>query len=540
MFIQPNGTIKLLRGVPLDPSYGNTWLPTSASVQSDATNGLAKYTKFTFSDQTYQRVNKNTLRIQMVADRIYDCNYLMFQNYNFGSEKWFYAFIKKVEYVNNNVSEVEYEIDDMQTWMFDWDFEECYIDRMTEPYDRFGDNIVPEELDIGTDYFKQPYPGTSGADIINFNNLAVCVLITRNVTGQSPVASQTINNIYTPLRIIKGLDPTYPTAIDVVLNQYQEDEILVVYEYPAVLDDNYPNPYTLDKPIIRPTSIGAYTPRNKKLYSYPFCKLIVSNNSGQVADFKWENFDNPDTATFRVKGVFVTTPEIMLYPLNYNSYAEAFDEGIVLSNFPQCPWSGDTFKAWWAQNKASFVTSAVTSAISAIAAPAAVGAVSGGAAGAAAGAAVGLLSASGQVANSMAKVRDIKNTPSQTHGQTQTESLNAGIGRIQFNFYCVHIRPDIAMRIDGYFDRYGYAQHTMGTPVRDYRPHWSYVKTIGCEIKPKEVQSILVNTGLPADAMEHINKIHDNGITYWKTLSEIGNYSLDNSPPAPSTQTQGS
>lgn len=531
MYIQPNSMIKLLRGVPLDPTYENTWLPKNAGSQATL---LSPYVKYTLNDQTYQRVNKQTLRIQIPADNIYDCNYLMFRNTSFGT-KWFYAFIKKVEYVNNLVSEVEYEIDDMQTWLFDWDYEYCYIERMTEPYDKFGDNVVPEELDIGHDYFKQPYPGVSGNDVINLNDLSVCVLITRNVTGQSPVASQTINNVYTPLRIIKGLDPDAPSLIDIQLNQYQEDEILVVYEYPSVLDTTYPNPYSIDRTIQRPTLIGAYTPKNKKLYSYPFCKIIVSNNAGQVADYKWEHFDNPDLVKFRLKGVFVTSPEFMLYPINYNSYAEAFDEGIVLGNFPQCAWSGDTFKAWWAQNKASFVTSTVTSAISAIAAPAAAGAA-GGLAGVMSGAAVGLLSAGGQVANSMAKVQDIKNTPSQTHGQTQTECLNAGIGRIQYNIYCVHIKPEIAKRIDSYFDKYGYAQHYIGTPIRDYRPHWSYVKTIGCEIKPlTPAGGVGDNNGLPADAMTHITQIHDKGITFWKQLSEIGNYGLDNSPPTPNS-----
>lgn len=74
--------------------------------------GLAKHS---LTAQTYQRVNKGTMRVGLSADSCYDCNYLMFQNSGFGS-KWFYAFITSVEYVNNAVTEITFEIDVMQTW----------------------------------------------------------------------------------------------------------------------------------------------------------------------------------------------------------------------------------------------------------------------------------------------------------------------------------------------------------------------------------------------------------------------------------------
>ena len=56
------------------------------------------------------------------------------------------------------------------------------------------------------------------------------------------------------------------------------------------------------------------------------------------------------------------------------------------------------------------------------------------------------------------------------------------------------------------------------TPSRLARPHWTYVKTLGCTI----VGSI------PNDDMNAICKIFDNGITWWKYGSEVGQYNLDN------------
>ena len=73
---------------------------------------------------------------------------------------------------------------------------------------------------------------------------------------------------------------------------------------------------------------------------------------------------------------------------------------------------------------------------------------------------------------------------------------------------------------DNFFTRYGYATKKLKIPNRSSRPHWNYVKTVNCTI-----------TGsIPTDAARNICSIYDNGITFWKHGSEVGNYSLDNSP----------
>ena len=110
MYIAPSTNIKLLKGVPLDNTYDHTLYFEDANSQA---NYFASMAKYTFNNNTYQRVNKGTMRIGVCADNIYDCNYMMFQNTNFGT-KWFYAFINSIEYINNDVTEIEYEIDDMQ------------------------------------------------------------------------------------------------------------------------------------------------------------------------------------------------------------------------------------------------------------------------------------------------------------------------------------------------------------------------------------------------------------------------------------------
>ena len=144
-YIEPNSTIKLLTNCPLDNTYDHTIYFTSASAQTSYFESLTKYAYLEYS---YVRHNR-TLKVQApVGANLYDCNYVMFQNSAFGA-KWFYAFIKGVEYVNNGVSQIEFQIDIMQTWLFDYQLEECFVEREHSATDAIGDNIVPENLELG-------------------------------------------------------------------------------------------------------------------------------------------------------------------------------------------------------------------------------------------------------------------------------------------------------------------------------------------------------------------------------------------------------
>lgn len=518
MYIEPNTTIKILKNVPLDPSYDHTIYFATATAQSTY---FSSKTKYTLDRQSYQRVQRGFMRVSVLAENLYDCNYIMFQNSAFGT-KWFYAFIKSVEYVNNDVSQIEFQIDVMQTWFFDYELDKCFVEREHSATDALFGNIVVENLDLGDEYV------CNSKNTFDMNNMSVCALINRNTTTGTAI-SQTINNIYTPINIIAGIPANDPQAVDYMLDNYQEDEIIAVYQYPSIFGDAATTtPTSYSKTISgNLTTIDGYTPKNKKLFSYPYNFLLVSNNSGQTATYKWENWSTGTliglTGLFNIKGVFISTPAVICYPKNYRGIVDAYDDGLVLSNFPQCPWAGDIFKAWWAQNKASFVTSGVTSVLSALG----TGVMSGIAATAfSANPVVGVsaavlstgLNIAGTVANSVAKVEDIKNTPSQTHGQTQTDSLNPGIGRVQFDFYSMSIKRQYAQIIDEYFDRYGYATKRNKVPNRDVRPHWTFTKTVGCTI-----------TGsIPADDAVAICEIYNNGITFWKNGNEVGNYNLDN------------
>lgn len=165
MYIQPNSIIQLLKGVPLDNTYTDTLYFGSVSAQRAH---FQSYTKMTFTQQSYQRVNKGTLRVQVKADDIYDYNYLIFQNASYGS-KWFYAFINKVNYINDNTSEIEYEIDEIQTWFFEATLEPSFVVREHAQTDNIGEHIAVEPVETGTPI------ATDITDKSLFNDYAVVV-----------------------------------------------------------------------------------------------------------------------------------------------------------------------------------------------------------------------------------------------------------------------------------------------------------------------------------------------------------------------------
>lgn len=187
MYIEPQTNIKLLSNVPIDNTYEHTLYFSTA--QSQAAYFMTK-AKYNLSAYTYQRVTRGVCRVGIVADSLYDCNYMMFQNAAFGN-KWFYAFITSIDYVNNVTSELHYEIDVMQTWLLQIKRNESFIDREHTPTDEIGEHIEPEPVDPG-EYVYNNYGNLFPK--LSENN-AVIVAIT-DLSNSDDDADSTSGNLY--------------------------------------------------------------------------------------------------------------------------------------------------------------------------------------------------------------------------------------------------------------------------------------------------------------------------------------------------------
>lgn len=547
MEIAPNSTIKLLSGVPLTNSYEHT-------IHFDKNDTLAQYTyfngktRFTFDNQMYQRYAKGTLRIRKPAGQIYGCNYLMFQNTAFDT-KWFYAFITSIDYINNEVTEIKYEIDVIQTYWYNWSFGECFIQRCHTVTDNLFEHTVEENLPCGEAYVM--CGDDSNIQNFDMNQMNICVLSVSAPDGNRPTPKM-FNNVFTPLKIetFKSWDTQDPNDPGIVelrdylqdfIDEGREDAVVAIYQYPTMFTDDSGSgvpSYNKEVTFHIDGLPYIYTPKNNKCYNYPYHFMRLSNNSGITHDYHFEDFEyTTEEQTpwlgrihFVVSGTNVTMPNVLCYPKNHRNITYDYDFGVTFNDFPEVGFVGDTFKAWWAQAKYSIIAEAGKASAQGAGAshaqrmandrqrgkPSSV-AVSPDAAGvmSAAGSAIGL------AYDSLAAANQKLIEPPDLHGQAIISSLNMGLSRCKFTFYEMSVKPDVMEKIDDFFSHFGYKVDTLAIPNTKARPHWTYIKTAGCTFK---------NIAAPANEMQTIEAIFDKGITLWVNGNEVGSYELDNSP----------
>lgn len=558
MYIAPNTEIRLLSGVPLDNTYAHTIYFTSKESQAEyfagktLPNGL-------LTQQSYQRYAKGTLRINRLADDIYNANYMMFRNTSFGN-RWFYAFVNNIEYVSNTVCEIEYEIDVIQTWFFDVTLLQSFVEREHSATDVAGENIVPEPVNIGEYYMGDPV----GSGL--FNTFDVVIVSPYTYVYNEPVQPWTaienkkeIDGIVTILAYTAFDSTNDETDVPNVsflakaLNQFPDnDDIACAYLLPHSMVD-YPygeqctridtdNFDSLRVPYFQhhPTTLShGYAPKNKKLLTFPYNKLVIDTADGNLSEYAFEFFDeyqegssHIDSIAFEVRGYRGINCSFRAVPIHYKGESLNYTEGCLLTDFPNVGIITDSFKAWVAQNKTRTALQLATDAIG----------VSSGAGTVMAGSQImtpitnvlskagAKMMATGYEQIGKSGVKDIGGTLAEFADRSRLRyhpkvGSNDGSqeivwGKKDFTGIQYSVNPLNAKIIDDFFNCYGYATHLVKVPNRNVRPHWTYVKTI----------DINLESNAPADDTNKIASIYDHGITFWKNPSEVGNYSLDNSP----------
>lgn len=558
MYIEPSTAVRLCKNVPLDNTYKNTIYFENATAQGSF---FASKEKKYITKNTYQRQGIGVIRLEVAADDIYDCNYMCFQNSDFGS-KWFYAFILNVEYVNNIVSEITYELDVMQTWMFDYQLKPSFVVREHTELDVPANHRVPENLELG-DYIIGQTP--SGTGVLG----TYCIVVATTFgTDYKPAAGGLWGGVYSGLQyhVFENTVAGATAANNFISGaEAVSDGIVAVFMMDKALattiGTDSPKSYDVIKNKYFDVKRNDGTPpHNRKLLSYPYNFLRVSNMSGDSIDYKYENFlgGEKGNCKFEITGDMTANPSVYLLPIGYdyvNTPNEPnYDKRLVLSSYPQLPFATDSYRAWLAQTGTNAATNALSQYLIAtmlVAVGIAGMTITGGAsaglipAGAAIGAgattavpmagalvkagttmAIGAQIGAGLNATKMgitAVGRAVAPTkfgmPDLPHGGTSGATTAVATHMLDFRFMPMHIRPQFVTIIDDYFDLYGYATNKVKIPNINTRPHWNYMQTAGCNA----IGSV------PADHMALIKQIYDTGITFWKNGAEVGDYTLDNS-----------
>lgn len=121
--ITPNTDIYILK-CPLSISNKNQI--TFANLEAQ-TNYFLSLPKIQLNDGSYQRKD-NSIRFDGHIDEIQEYDYCMYKNENYDN-KWFYAFITNMRYVNDGMTLIEIKTDVFQTWQFSLNWKQSFIER---------------------------------------------------------------------------------------------------------------------------------------------------------------------------------------------------------------------------------------------------------------------------------------------------------------------------------------------------------------------------------------------------------------------------
>lgn len=668
-YVAPNSIIQFLSNIPFDIGYENTMYFADGTEQNSY---MEQHIEYTLQAQSYTRVNRGVIRVGIGVDntsmrKLFWCNYMRFVNTDF-EQKWWYAFIDSVEYVNNNTVEITFHIDVIQTFISNLSFNQCLIEREHVLDDSIGLHTLPEQLETGeyrsypasfylvdsasptglaymynrfeyiaciilacaldnNDLSKYAYgvpvagiaAGTgkyysgvryyaykmygggeqqgiyqfnfagnwSDSDHIYFNGSNI--ILTDAATNDDTVAERVvdaINNygagagLYFAVHTDFGVITVYETtghfgsglpdvsttsatgqiysyviqegsdgdeygdinklnaALKTINENAKTDAIVGLFMmplefYPKTQSELQNGVQPLDARIYCPTTIDGYTPRNNKLFCYPYNILYATNNTGAYAEYKYENFIRPyDDGTvtgvggyytrFKIWGNISMNPGMYCAPAFYNGNAlgtGATDDELVVTGFPMCSFNVDSYKAWLAQNAGTIAATA-----SDIMGDWASSFINSGLV------ASGFLSSKNKVRDTMqvvnqfdsaldktgyalGKLYDHSRKPPQVSGQNNT-NLAYQAGQLTFSFYNKQIKAEYARIIDAYFDMYGYKTNRVGTPLLATRTCYTFVKTVGCSLQET----------IPNDFIKEIEGIFNKGIRFWRPNAVFGNF----------------
>lgn len=147
--------VRLLKGVRFSKDYKHTRYFDSETQQRNWFQ--AKPTTIEISESNFQTFNEyeSVILVGKSIDELWNTNYISFNNVQHGNKK-FYAFITKKEYSSKETTKVYFQLDVLQTWMFDFRFYPSFVAREhCQLYYASGDpvvNTVPENLDYGKEY----------------------------------------------------------------------------------------------------------------------------------------------------------------------------------------------------------------------------------------------------------------------------------------------------------------------------------------------------------------------------------------------------
>ena len=506
--------------------------------------------KHAYSDFTYQRKDE-VIRVPAQIDELWKdgINYVMYQNTAYNN-KWFFAFITDMKYVNDGRTDITIKTDCLQTWMFEKVMKPCFVEREHAEDDSIGANTVPEGLETG-EYIANRHTRSQYA-----NDLSIVFAVTES-SGGDPVGGSFVNGHWSGVAyaVFDGT-PSYENATNInnFVKRYAEssdtstDAIISMFICPTrmlTLTPGGPDgegweswiktTMEVDKKFINGASaemdvgfstlsLDGHTPRNNKLMAFPYRYLLTSNNNGGNVSYHYEQFYKKDengkktvitNPEFVIEGVACPGCSIRMIPMDYKGVHRNDDEGMNMGKFPVLNWASDEYTNWLTQNGVNIGLQIAMG----------VGQIVGGAVAAVGTGGVGTVLGAGlasggvtTITNTLAQIHTQSLTPPQARGNINAGDVITAAGQNDFHFYDMTVKKEYALILDEYFDMYGYKTHRVKIPAENHRKNFWFTKTIDANI-----------TGpIPQEDLQTIKDCYNQGVTYWKNPLTFKDYTVAN------------
>ena len=517
-----------LLSVPLENDYKHTLYFESVEAQTEYFLSRPAIGGVNFS---YQRKD-GYIAYPRIYDSLIGYNYVMYKNSAYGN-KWFYAFITDMKYVNDERTDIYIETDVIQTWWKQYVVKPSFIEREHVKNDAVGENILDEGLQLG-EYVCNRH---SKPFLLNFDDGGYIIVgVTQSADG-SEVGGRIYNGIYSGLKYY-AFPNTSNGADDlrIFLKNYYDSEgageaVQCMFYAPSGLVQNNVNANVVTsntKPLtykmnqggdteqdfsfsFANLNIDGYTPRNNKLLCYPYRYLMVGNNAGGSAIYFYELFKDGGIVCdprFTLEACLTIGISARLVPAYYKGVDRNDEEGLTLGKYPALNWTSDIFTNWCTQNAINIGVELGVGLAETVGGIALAGATFGLSMG-------GAVSGVSSILSTLGKVYEASLVPPQSKGNLNSGDVVTATNENEFHFYDMSIRSQYAKIIDEYFDMFGYKVSRVKVPEENHRQRYWYTKTIDANI----------DGAIPNDDISKIKACYNNGITFWRSTEAIGYYS---------------
>ena len=576
MIIAPETEIYLLKApLEVDELHQLDFANETAQV-----NYFQSLPKLALMRATYQREN-GTMWVNFNIEQIRNYNYVMYKNKQY-SNKWFYAFIIGMEYENNTTTGVKIKTDVFQTYLFEYQWKRSYIKRETVADDTFGKHLIPEEIDTGEYILNSTDSEFLISNTSNYQNKSALIVVQCSQSLGKCYTDELYTTEIEDMYVIGGLPQGcwyymfYNTSVQVdalrqlkrhldaigkgasIMNIFIAPAqsvdtqycVLRLYDKEGNISSNYCSCYVASgntylpktlftKTLTRPTSFGNFTPKNNKTLTGQFNYFLVSNNAGNAMPFKYEDFNgNPN---FSCIGTLSVMNSFCLLP-NNSKKSQHSEYGINTEMLQGTPlpclsWNNDYYLNWLAQNNGLMQqeirqwgrdmafgvgTTALNSFASSL--------NSGGGSMNYAVPQMAMQTAQTELAylyqglnlidNITENIKAQKVVPDSVSGNLGAGDLAFSIfGSVGYKFYNYQVRPEIAQKVDRYFDMFGYRVNEIKTPNTKTRRYWNFIQTTGANIVGD----------IPQEATGELKALFNSGLTIWHDPAHFLDYTMTNS-----------